>query len=141
MAGDIFVLRPAGRDYYFGRVVRVGTKLVALPDNVLIYLYDAHGPAKDAIPELRRERLLVAPLVTNRLPFSKGYLEVVGSRPLAPGDVLPVHCFRASSGKYYDEHKRPLREKVEPCGELGLHSFRTIDDAVSKALGIPPSGD
>jgi hypothetical protein len=141
VAGDIFALHPVGRDYYFGRVIMVGTRVVSLPGNLLIYLYDAHGAAKESVPDLRRDRLLVAPMVTNRLPFSKGYFEVVASRPLGKDDVLPVHCFRSSSGKYFDEQRRPLRRKVRPCGELGLHSFRTIDDAVSEALGIPLACD
>lgn len=139
--GDVFALRPAGRDFYFGRVVMVGTRVVSLPENLLIYLYDAHAAAKDDVPDLRPDRLLVAPMVTNRLPFSKGYFDVVANRPIGRGDLLPVHCFRSSTGKYFDEQKRPLRRKVEPCGELGLHSFRTIDDAVSEALGIPLAPD
>jgi hypothetical protein len=44
-------------------------------------------------------------------------------------------------GVCFDEFAVRLARCIEPCGQLGLHSFRTIDDAVSEALGIPLAPD
>jgi hypothetical protein len=63
--------------------------------------------------------------------------------PLEPGDVLEQHCFRTFRGRhfdlpvYYDDANHELPGPVEPVGSWGLDSFRTIDDKVSDALGIP----
>jgi hypothetical protein len=54
-------------------------------------------------------------------------------------DVLPQHCFQDSRGWYFDEQGNRLHAAVEPVGQWGLHSYRTIDDEISKALGIPPA--
>jgi hypothetical protein len=78
-------------------------------------------------------------MMTNTLPWSKGYFETVAHLPLSAEDVLPRHCFRSSSGKYFDEICNELPREEQPCGDWGLHSFRTIDDDVSDALGIPQS--
>lgn len=77
--------------------------------------------------------------MTNTLPWSRGYFETLENRPLETGEVLREHCFRSSKGKYYDEHSNELSGPVEPCGDWGLQSYRTIDDEISDALGIPQS--
>ena len=139
-AGDVFAMQlPDGR-FMFGRVV--STEAMAgpsMPGAILIYIYracfDSMEPDRS---EFLPDRLLVPPMMTNRLPWSKGYFETVAHWPLdEPGDVLAQHCFlSASRGRYFDEAGNELRGPVEPVGDYGLHSFRTIDDAVSDALGI-----
>ncbi|HEY0494333.1 MAG TPA: hypothetical protein VGD48_01240, partial [Kutzneria sp.] len=70
---------------------------------------------------------------------SRGYFQTISNAPFNAGEVLKRHCFRSFAGKYYNEFAEELPEAIEPCGDWGLHSFRTIDDAVSDALGIPPT--
>lgn len=65
----------------------------------------------------------------------------MATRSLAEGDVLKQHCFKDSYGHYYDEQSRELPGRIEPCGVWGLHSYRTIDDDISDALGIPRAPD
>ncbi len=87
--------------------------------------------------ELSPDRLLVSPMMTSRLPWSKGYFETVAHWPLKPDDVLPQHCFlSAARGRYFDEKGNELPGPIEPVGDYGLHSYRTIDDAMSGALGF-----
>ena len=86
------------------------------------------------------DRLLFAPLVINRLPWSRGYFETIANLPLGEGQVLKQHCFEAN-GRYYDEKDRELPGPTAPCGLRGLESFRTVDDSVSQALGIPLAPD
>ena len=134
--GDVFAIRPKGQPYLFGRVICTNAEVGGFPRGILIYLYKTPSPSKTAIPELRLDELLVAPLATNRLPWTHGYFETVSSRPLSASDRLRAHCFRDFTGRYFDEMGRPLSGPVEPVGEFGLQSFRTIDDLVSDALGI-----
>jgi hypothetical protein len=142
--GDIFVMRLLDLGYVFGRVVN--TKAVwAVGDGVgpanLLYVYAGLQAEMNPPDHLRPEALLVPPLMTNRLGWSRGYFQTVGHEPLGPDDVLPVHCFRRSNGEYFDERGRRLPGPVEPVGLFGLHSYRTIDDDVSRALGVPLAED
>lgn len=79
--------------------------------------------------------------MTNRLPWSQGYLQTLGNRPLAGKDVLPQHYFRSWAGRYYDKHANELPGPIEPSGTCGLASFRTIDDVISDAIGDSPAAD
>ena len=138
-AGDVFVMQLPDDRFVFGRVV--STEAMAgpsMPGAILIYVY--RPPSDVAEPDrsaLTPDRLLVSPMMTNRLPWSRGYFQTVAHWPLEPGDVLPQHCFLdASRGRYFDEAGKELAGAVEPVGDYGLQSFRTIDDEVSGALGI-----
>jgi hypothetical protein len=143
-------LPPKG--WLYGRVISTTATIGGSPsDNVpgfenciLIYIYSDLSRTKTPIPStLHRNHLLVPPIATNERPWTMGFFETVDWRPLVDADVLPVHCFRTFSfktpPKYYDDKGNELSERSEPCGHYGLDSFQTIDDAVSKALGIPQS--
>lgn len=109
---------------------------------VLIYLYSKGSPDSNKIPVLRRDALLVPPLLTNRLPWSRGYFLTLKNVPLTRWDVLPCHVFERSVPPYYvDEDGNPVSEWAEPVGRYAIQSFRTIDDMVSRALGIPLAPD
>jgi len=78
-------------------------------------------------------------MMTNKRPWTMGYFKHVENRPLSVMDRLPQHCFKDTRGWYFDQVGTRLAGPVEPVGSWGLHSFRTIDDEISKALGIPLS--
>ncbi len=141
--GDVFAVQLPDLTYRFGRVIRTDATWTLANDAepaVLIYLYktesnEAGLPSRD---ELRPDRLLVPPMLTNRLPWSRGYFQAIGHRPLNEQDVLPRHCFLSGArGTYFDDYGQPLPGPIEPVGDYGLHSFRTIDNAISDALLIP----
>ena len=138
--GDVFVLQMPDNKYYFGWVVSTSAMVGGRIQSRLIYVFRVQSASKD-LPErsnLRSDRLLVPPMMTNLLPWSRGYLETIAHLPLEPGDILSQHCFYDSFfRKYVDELGNDLPGPVEPVGELGLQSFRTIDDAISAGLGIP----
>jgi hypothetical protein len=137
--GDLFALSPRSGVFLFGRVVSTeasaGSALTGLN---LIYIYDVQRSTADppGDDELSPSRLLVPPLMTNRLPWSRGYFETLDRRRLSPRDLLETHCFQDSRGRWFDENGRELPEPIDPVGQRGVHSFRTIDDLVSDALGI-----
>lgn len=137
-AGDIFVWRPKLRGYFFGRVVRTDATVRFMADGILIYLFSIESDTKEPPERLSViGSLLVPPLMTNRLPWSRGYFETVARRNFEPGERLPVHCFYSPTWKRcFDEEGNEIPKKIEPCGQAGIESYRTIDDAISDALGI-----
>lgn len=139
--GDIFVCRPAGRGYFFGRVVATDARIRTMENCILLYVFAIESDAKQPPERLSAMQLLIPPLMTNRLSWSRGYFDTVAHRGFEPGERLPVHCFRdlffKEYPRYWDEYNHELPQKREPCGGYGLDSYRTIDDAISKALGIP----
>ena len=49
--------------------------------------------------------------------------------------------FKSSGNQYFDEYSNKLAKPSSPIGDWGLDSYRTIDDAISEALGIPLAPD
>lgn len=142
--GDIFVYKMKGQPYRYGRVIRMHTKIGGFTDVILLYFYRAFSDEKISIPKLDKHKLLLAPLGTNRRPWTMGYFETVEHRPLAMDDILSTHCFKDDTYikcKYRDEYGQELEHKKNPCGLDALHSFRTIDARISDALGIEPAPD
>lgn len=146
--GDIFAMRPPDGQFLFGRVIDVDANLLGFGGRggvegafALIYIYAVRAAAKMPVPELVREQMLIPPMITNRKPWTRGYFEHLENRPIGPIDRLPQHCFVNSFGKNVDEMGRPVSVPVNPIGRFGIESFRTIDDAISKALGIPLAPD
>jgi hypothetical protein len=129
-------LPPQAGDILYGRVISTEATIGPMKKCVLIYLYRPRSKEKGAVPELLRGQLLVPPMMTNNLGWTKGYFEFVEHRELSPLDLLPQHCFKDSDGRYFDEKSNRLRAPVEPVGQWGLHSFRAIDDEILKAMGI-----
>lgn len=143
-AGDVFVMQPPDGEFLFGRVISTEAEVGPMKGCVLIYVYRSRSRQKTPVPELLREDLLVPPVMTNKLPWTRGYFEHVENRPLALTDCLAEHCFErswTSPAQYYDDRGHRLSGPIPPVGEYGLQSYRTIDDKISKALGIPLAPD
>jgi len=139
--GDVFAMRLPNMKYLFGRVVNANANPLGVGGAILIYVYQMMLETMEPPSDLSADRLLLPPMMTNRLPWSRGYFAHLENRPLVDSDLLDQHCFKSSSGKYFDEYRNPLPGPTEPVGEFGLHSYRTIDDAISKALGFPLAPD
>ncbi|NUT92804.1 MAG: hypothetical protein HOY78_12360 [Saccharothrix sp.] len=145
--GDVFTLSPRENLYVFGRVVADDVTWAKtdppLPAVNLVYLYRHTSPVAEVPPraELLVDKLLLPPKMINNLPWVRGYFQTIGNVALGEGEKLPVHCFRDARGRFVDEFHEPLPARTEPWGILGLGSFRTIDDEVCDALGIPLAPD
>lgn len=138
--GDVFVFRPQGRDYYFGRVIRTDARIVSFQNCILIYLYSVSTalPSQDRIPSLALDKLLLPPIIINRLPWSRGYFMTIGNSCLEKADVLETHCFKRNNGKYYDADSNELPAPVEPVGQFGLWSYALVGDVVEDVLANQP---
>lgn len=136
--GDVFVFQVEEGRLRFGRVISADARVGPMQNCLLLYIYRASSAEKHRIPNLSKDDLLIPPVMTNSLAWSKGYFETVEHRPLRQEDVLPVHCFwSCANQRYYDDNNSELRRRSEPCGFYGLAGYRAIDDEISKALGIP----
>lgn len=135
--GEIFVLSVHEHEYYWGKVISLDA-YIGFEGVILAYIYDTKSDSTDPIPKLSPDVLLIPPFAINDLPWNLGYFYTVGCQPLTPDDVLNQHCFYSLNQKqYFDERRNRLEKRVEPCGAWSLASYRTIDDEVSRALGIP----
>lgn len=136
--GEIFTLQVPDKRHLFGRVILSDFPSGPMPGAHLVYIYRCltqdRNPPKD---QLRPSWLLLPPLFTNSLGWSKGYFQRIDTEPLRDGDLLPQHCFKRWDGEIVDEYGRMLGRPVEPCGEWMLMSYRMIDDLISDALRIP----
>lgn len=135
--GDIFVVQMPDRLFRYGRVIRVDANVGGLPA-MLVYIFRASSPTKLPVPALRKEELLVPPLLINNTGWRDGYFETVEHRLLKADDVLPVHCFYDDPFKrYVDADGNALAQRYQPCGFYGLGGYGSVDLKVSKALGFP----
>lgn len=142
LVGDVFVLQPAGHPFYFGRVIRLDAMIRIFKNCILVYIYNATSDDKANIPRLSKFDLLIPPKMINRLGWSRGYFETVANIPLCEDEIIWPHCFKDPlGGGYRDEYNHVLPHRFEPCGFYALGNFRTLDDEVSKALGIPLAPD
>lgn len=137
--GDVFAMQLPDDTFLFGRVIATDAAIGPMSAVTLIYIFDTQSAAKK-VPsrhDLAPTRLLLPPLFTNRLPWARGYFETIAHVPIENEEVLQQHCFFSSNrGRYFDERNRELAGAVPPVGDWGLHSYGTIDDAVSDALGL-----
>lgn len=138
-AGDVFAMQLPDNRYLFGRVIGadIPRERAPMPGANLIYVYDVVTDCKEPASPLLPDNLLLPPVFTNRLPWTKGYFETVEHRTLHPQDLLPRHCFQGLAGELFDESGRRLDRRSEPCGVWGVASYRRLDDLISDAVNIP----
>jgi len=137
--GDLFYIEMVTGQFVMGRVVRTDARVFA-DENLLLYFYHPAQQSPDLIRPPIKPELLIAPRATNWQGWLKGYYTTIGNYSLAPEELLLQHCFEkhfANPGHYYDEYGNELDRRYEPCARWGLDSYRTIDDELSEALGIP----
>jgi Immunity protein 26 len=139
--GDVFGMKLPDGDYIFGLVVKanVPSGPAPMPGANLLYIFKDRSTSLDPeLDKLRPDRLLLPPIWTNALGWSRGYFQTVRHIEVTKAHLLPNHCFFLALGnRYLDEQGNQVAKPTEPCGEWGLVSYRWIDDHVSDALSIP----
>jgi hypothetical protein len=147
--GDVFAMGLPDDTYLFGRVISTAARWSLAEGSGttnLVYVF-SHRSESKATPDrahLRIDQLFIPPQLINRLGWSRGYFETVGRLELTDDEVLPVHCFKRSFGaspRWFDEHGNELDEPVPPVGVWGGGNYRTLENEVCRALGIPLAPD
>ena len=139
--GDVFVMK-LDDGYLYGRVVSDTAMMDKFsdPEWLLLYVYagvyadDTHIPREVISPP----RLLIPPVITNRLGWRHGYFRTVGNLPIQSDQLLPRHVFRSPmSDELWDEGNARITavEETDLVGCKALDSYLSIEDSVSRALG------
>lgn len=145
--GDVFAAMPGDLGYLFGRVVDTNTRIGGFPGGVILtYMYRPLLPSMDPPHDsvLDPHDLLIPPFGINRLPWSRGYFHVIDHRPLRQEDVLATHVFHDTvhrPSRYVDVHGRVVPKPNHAVAEFALQSYRTIDDIISRIVGLPLAQD
>jgi hypothetical protein len=139
--GDVFAMQLSDLGFLFGLVVKANVKQgqAPMPGANLIYVFRVRADRLSPdLVMLRPDQLLLPPIWTNALAWSRGRFQTVAKVEIDATRVLPGHCFwRVANSRYVDEFGEPVGTRTEPCGDWGLVSYRWIDDRISDALGIP----
>lgn len=142
--GDIFSIKiPDG--YLLGRVIATDARSSEWdePHLHLIYIYNGlrENPINFKPEDFRPPSLLIPPVLTNHLAWSRGYYKTIGHLPLSEEDVLVQHAFREpGTNKLWNEEARPVDESsVQDASIIGVQavqSYLTTENRVSLALGL-----
>jgi len=139
--GDVFTYHIPAIGWLFGRIIRTDAKMFDKSTFLLIYAYKPVSKDPSVVPTLRRDDLLIPPEIIGSSPWTMGYFKRIRREPLKPTDVLPRHCFyNRSVGRYYNEYDKEVK-RSKPFAIHGLLGYRSFDNAVSEALGIPLAAD
>jgi hypothetical protein len=144
--GDLFSFDLVNGTKVYGRVISTSAVVGSTGGWNLIYIYDPRKVGRDGVPnrsELSPENLLIPPDTINRLGWSRGYFTTIGNVPLDQSQLLPRHVFKTHRGHFVNEAGEPTAapRDGEPAQFSGVGNYRTIDDSVSEALGIPLAPD
>ncbi|MDD2717660.1 MAG: Imm26 family immunity protein [Candidatus Wallbacteria bacterium] len=142
--GDIFYFQLKQKPdlYWFGRVVNNNAKIMNYSGITMVYIYSQPSRSADKLPELKPDKLLIPPQFINRIGWSKGYFVTILNKPIESNDLLPVNCFFNSiTKKNFDDNGKEVNDPKPPFGFQSIGNYRTIEDDVCEALGIPLSDE
>jgi len=139
-SGDIFAMLVVDT-YIFGRIIRDNLPFDESPfgGSNLIYVYKIRSSSKVIdYSKLTPDNLLIPPMFTSTVLWSRGYAVKVANLDISEKDLLKQHCFYSPSQKtYFNEKGVRLTKKTEPCGEWAYAvGLDYIDNKISDALGI-----
>lgn len=135
--GDVFLVQPFSRVYYYGKVIR--THLESADSCVrgmnLIFLYDRRADGRDIPDELGGGDFLIPPVIINRLPWSRGYFETVGNAPVTEDEKNASYGFWSFQKKrFVDVGGVPLARKPRCWSDYGLASYAVVGEKIQAAL-------
>jgi hypothetical protein len=140
--GDVFRMNLPSKGWLWGRVVAIDAKCGSMENCTMLYIYSSVHKSKNDKPVLSPPKLLIGPVLTNNRLFSMKYAEIVENVSITTDQRLAKNQFKSPFGDtYYDEYNNVITPLPGPCGDRGLGSYRTLDDQVSEALGVPLAPD
>ena len=131
--GDIFGMKYTGF-YLFGRIG--GIYNPGKYQLYVVYVYANSSNSIGKIPILDKNLLLVKPCIINRLGFSRGYMKVVNNLPIDDENGFPIITY--TDGKsFFDSNDNKIKRPQGYIVKLSFGNYRTLDDKISKEIGIP----
>ncbi|MBQ8527048.1 MAG: immunity 26/phosphotriesterase HocA family protein [Lachnospiraceae bacterium] len=135
--GDVFVLQPVKNLFYFGKVIQTNLKSVDSFVNgmSLIYVYK-HCSVDKILPNgLENEELLIAPMIVNNQPWSKGFFETIGNIKVTESErKIDFAFWDVLQKKFVDIDGQEILHTPKYSSTYGLGSFGIIGKEVQKAI-------
>lgn len=135
--GDIFVLQPQKMVFYFGKVIQTDLKTIDsfIKGMTLIYIYEYSRHDKVLLKNLEEENLLIAPMIVNNQPWSRGYFETIGNVPVSEKEKkLEFAFWDVLREEYVDLYGQVVKNRPKYCSIYGLGSYGSVGKEVQKAL-------
>lgn len=138
--GDVFITKPEGRDYFFGKVVEVGIRNrdVFMNNMILVYVYNIESEEKIILDNLDNYPLLINPLIINYRGWLDGYFETIGNVPVTEKERKIDFGFyddiHTDGIRYYDKHGEKVSVRPRYCSFAGLASYGAIGRYIKNAL-------
>lgn len=135
--GDVFALQPQRNIFCFGKVIRTNLKSTDsfIKGMTLVFIYDCLCIEKVVPEHFDEEELLIAPIIVNNQPWSKGYFETVDNVPVSEREInLEFGFWDLLTGEYVDIQGKKMRKKPEYCSIYGLGSYGIVGKEVRKAI-------
>jgi hypothetical protein len=140
--GDIFVLKPKGKDYYYGVVANANSNHFGIEDIIHIQIFNyCTEQIANVSDSLYKYDLLLPPILTNKLGWRKGYFKTIGHSDIKLFPTVKRAAFVdvIRTGYYFDDKSNPLDKiySIETTGAFSIKSYLNIDTLISLKLGIP----
>jgi hypothetical protein len=135
--GDIFVLQPLERVYYYGKVIesKVDSKYLGFKSWYLIFIYNLKTAETIKDIDLNDIPLLIAPMVVNKRPWTMGYFVTISSSSISKYDIAIDYGFWSESrNKYFDLRGNEMSYKPYYSGVFGLGSYGAVAHEIGKVL-------
>lgn len=135
--GDIFWVQPLMNMYYYGKVIQ--TQIQSIDSLVngmnLIFLYDKRATDHSILEDLSDAGFLIPPVIINKLPWSRGYFETIGSVPVTERDRSMSYGFWSFLKKrFVDVQGMPLANQPQYWSDYGLASYAIVGGKIQAAL-------
>jgi len=140
--GDIFILKYPSELFLFGRIMKLDADIGGFPNCIKVHIYNLQCKSADLPDGLINNPLLIAPVFLNRLGFSRGYMPIVANVEVEPHHNNDGACYiDVFPKKRYVNELGEDTEKTDSVGAWGLSNYRTLDDDISIAIGIPEASE
>ncbi|MEW6279573.1 MAG: Imm26 family immunity protein, partial [Candidatus Eremiobacterota bacterium] len=118
--GDVFSIKLRNGRFLHGIIISANSST-----SILIHILKGLSSDAQEYSDLKKENVLIEPLITNRQGWLMGFFVVVDHVELDSTVRFDKYCFRVGM-RYVDENGYPTT-RSEPCGDQGLHSVAAIE--------------
>jgi hypothetical protein len=138
--GDVFIFKPKERLFYYGVVVNSDASIFTAKGLIHIHLFNINSEKGDSIPNnLYHSELLVPPILTNKLGWTKGYFKTIENVAIENFPLVKNATFFYYNGKIFNDNSNelPKPKSIEETGSFAVTSYLNIDNLISLSLEIP----